>query len=373
MARRFRSKFIEIVQPADGQRTRYNLGSDSGAADAVDEFVWGDHLGRSVLLLRRGDGWEALDAEYGTRAALAAAPRLKNRFVSGGIGLIPAFASEGETGAIHWRAEHGATTHDTGYSSADASINRGIALSADGATLAWQDGDSLVIWRPGDASVASDGADLPGFPNPGPASLVWASMQWATTGDALGVQAAATSMPGADHCALPAQLQAGDRAVVSPGLANRVRADASLNAAIAGTIEPGETAYIISGPVCSNGYNWYEISNERIGGWTVEGADGAYWLLYFVDCAASPPIRLGKGMTAAVTAGQANNVRNAPDADGTTILGELPAGARFAVAGHPVCDTTGLRWYPIAADTLTGWMAAGHGDDYWIEPVSAGS
>ena len=360
-------QFLEIIQPASGERIAFDLGLAADLSNRVGELIWGDHLGREVALLRRDETWEALDPLHGARSTLSAPPRLKHRFIAGLPELMPIAVAE----HTRWHALAGGVIYDTGFVSATAAGGGQPAISSDGATLAWHDGADLHLWRVGDAPVFSDASDLaeePPFPIPGPSSIAWTPMLWSAP--AGGAQALDRASPQSATCDLPPQLPAGHAAVVSPGLANRVRSGASLNAAVIGSIAPGEVAQALSGPVCADGYHWYEIQNQRISGWTVEGAAGEYWLLYHVACENSPPIRLGKGMLAEVTPGQANNIRSGPGVAGAAILGKIAAGARFEITGHPVCDAAGLRWFPIQYGETQGWTAAGQSDAYWIAPIA---
>ena len=150
-----------------------------------------------------------------------------------------------------------------------------------------------------------------------------------------------------------------------------MRSAASLNAEVVGNIDAGEVVNIVLGPVCNSGYYWYSVENQRISGWTVEGIDGDYWLLYHIDCSDSPPTNLGKGMRATVAAGQANNIRDGVGTSGTSILGKMSADENFEITGYPQCGANGLRWYPVQYNDIAGWTAAGQGNDHWIEPATA--
>ncbi|MCY4019211.1 MAG: SH3 domain-containing protein [Chloroflexi bacterium] len=366
--------FLEVFNPSDGSRRQFNLELTPDAADLAINFMWADHLGQDVLLLRIQDRWEVLNPLDGSRSRLIDAPRLKNRFVSGALELIPTAVANARGGwEIHWRAVTGGQLYDTGYISRDLDANRQPALSSDGSQMAWHTGERVSTWRPGmltDArALTSDAAAYNAFPIPGPVSLVWAPMEWATTGVVAAAQAAPASEGNPGLCALAPQLSAGQQAVVSPGLANRVRAAASLNAEVVGRIQAGEVLTIVQGPVCSGGYYWYSVQGAGLAGWTVEGIDGDYWLLYHIDCANSPPIRLGKGMIGTVSAGEANNIRDGAGTSGSAIVGRMPAGANFHISGYPACDAEGMRWFPIQYNQVEGWTAAGQGAEYWIEPA----
>lgn len=42
---------------------------------------------------------------------------------------------------------------------------------------------------------------------------------------------------------------------------------------------PGGAVFeILDGPVCSGGYNWYQVSYNGVTGWVTEGYAGDYWL-----------------------------------------------------------------------------------------------
>jgi len=365
---------LEVFNPTDGSRRQFNLELTPDAADLAIDFMWADHLGQDVILLRLQDYWEVLNPLDGSRSRLTDAPRLKNRFLAGAPELIPtAVANERGEWEFHWRAVTGGQLYYTGFISRDVDVNRQPALSGDGAHMVWHNGERVSIRGVGmltDAQVfTSDAVINNSFPIPGPVSLVWAPMEWVTTGAVAAIQAAPASEPKPGICALAPQLSPGQQAVVSPGLANRVRRAASLNAEVVGKIQAGEVVTVIQGPVCAGGYYWYSVQGAGFSGWTVEGIDGDYWLLYHIDCSNSPPIRLGKGMIAVVSAGEANNIRDGAGTQGTAILGRMPAGTNFLISGYPECDAEGRRWYPVQYNQVDGWTAAGVGAEYWIEPA----
>ncbi len=365
---------LEVFNPTDGTRRQFNLELAPDKSNLVSDFMWADHLGQDLILLRVQDHWEALNPLDGSRSRLTDAPRLKNRFLTGALELIPtAVSNDRGSWEIHWRAVTGGQLYDTGYISRDVDVYRQPALSSDGSQMAWHTGERVSTWRLGmlteARALASDAVAYNAFPIPGPVSLVWAPMEWVTTGVVAAIQAAPASEPNPGICALAPQLSPGQQAVVSPGLANRVRMAASLNAEVVGRIQAGEVVTVMQGPVCAGGYYWYSVQGAGFSGWTVEGLDGDYWLLYHIDCANSPPIRLGKGMIAAVSAGEANNIRDSAGTQGTTILGRMPAGTNFLITGYPECDAEGRRWFPIQYNQVDGWTAAGQGAEYWIEPA----
>jgi hypothetical protein len=76
----------------------------------------------------------------------------------------------------------------------------------------------------------------------------------------------------------PPRLKVGQQAVVTPGQANNVRQNPTPKAALLGKIQPGEVVTILDGPVCADGYNWWQVKFNRFTGWTPEGKGQAYWL-----------------------------------------------------------------------------------------------
>lgn len=77
---------------------------------------------------------------------------------------------------------------------------------------------------------------------------------------------------------LPSRLRPGDRARVTPGPANNLRHQPDLSSARFAQIPGGGEFVVVSGPVCADGYAWYEVDYRGIVGWTAESGQGTYWL-----------------------------------------------------------------------------------------------
>ena len=360
--------FLEIIDPASGSRTQYNLELLADNSNLARDFMWANHQGRAVLLLGIRDYWDVLDPLDGSRNRLSDPPRLKNSLAPGGMELVP-LAIEGASGEVefHWRAFSGGIAYDTGYRSSDVDWDGLPTLASGGRQMAWHGGDRISMWHTGIAAdarpLASDSPAYRLFPIPEPMSVAWAPMQWVTTGATVSSQSAPAV------CSRSPRLILGQQAIVSPGLANRIRSAPSLNATIVGRIQENEVVDVLEGPICGDGYNWYRVQNNRISGWSAEGIADEYWLLYHVDCPHSPPTRLAIGMTAVVTPGKANLIRDGVGASSANIVGRMEAGSAFVITGHPQCDADGMRWYPIQFGQIRGWTAAGSGGDYWIAPA----
>ncbi len=362
---------IQFFDVETSALTQYDLRLNESRDNTVRDFIWVNHLGNSQLALQIQDYWEVLNPHDGSRARLLDPPRLKNRAISGAMNLIPASVANGNGDwDIHWYATSGANLYNTGYDSPRVNRNYLPAISPDGTTMAWHNGDHISSWNIGLAEGAraqlSDASHQRSFPIPQPISVVWAPTEWVTTGAVAGAPVGPLSV----GCALPPLLSADQQAIVSPDVTLRIRSDASSAGAELGQVVEGAVLSIEAGPICADGFHWYAVHNDDLAGWSAEGGGGDYWLLYHVACSDSPSTRLTTGMTATVTGDEAVNIRDGAGAADTQVLWAVAAGEEFEVTGLPQCDGAGLRWYPIRFEQVTGWIAEGQGADYWIEPVT---
>lgn len=370
--------FMEIYNPNTGNLTRYDLGYQESLGNYVRDHIWVNHQGRSMLALYSQDRWELFDPTNGARSQLAAPPRLKAKFIEGGLELIPVpVTSDSGSSAFQWQAMIGQTEYNTGLTTFDIDLRSTPAISFDGSQIAWHNGDGVSTWS---ANIGQTGRIteerqelgqyylVPAYQN-----VAWAPTEWVTSNTTVTVQPTPTQVVTTNTCNLTPRLSVGKNAVVNPGPANRVRVGATTNSSIIGNIDAGEVIYVERGPVCANGFYWYFVRNNRISGWTAEGGNGAYWLSVDVNsayCFNSPPARLIASTLGVVLPGEPNNIRSNVGTNSTQVLGVMPAGANFSVTGTPVCDDQGLRWYPIQYGSTTGWTAEGQGGEYWIAPAS---
>ncbi len=88
-------------------------------------------------------------------------------------------------------------------------------------------------------------------------------------------QPAVTTCPGF----LPSRLVPGAQGRVTPGSANRLRAQPSQQAEIVGLM-PGDSLFlVISGPQCDPaGIAWWEVEYNGVPGWTAEGQGDSYFV-----------------------------------------------------------------------------------------------
>lgn len=109
---------------------------------------------------------------------------------------------------------------------------------------------------------------------PGPVFVTASS----TPGASVNAPIVSTPAPGVCPDNLPGRLRVGAKGRVTPGLANRIRADGSYGAAIIGRIPAGEVFDVIGGPKCDGGSRFWQVTYQGITGWTAEGLAGVYWL-----------------------------------------------------------------------------------------------
>ncbi|MEO8613285.1 MAG: SH3 domain-containing protein [Chloroflexota bacterium] len=74
------------------------------------------------------------------------------------------------------------------------------------------------------------------------------------------------------------RLTVGDSGQVTPGDSNNLRTEASTSGASAGKIPGGAAFEVLDGPVCADGYVWWQINYDGQVAWTVEGKGTEYWL-----------------------------------------------------------------------------------------------
>jgi uncharacterized protein YraI len=76
----------------------------------------------------------------------------------------------------------------------------------------------------------------------------------------------------------PPNLTVGGQGRVTPGLPNKMRSQPGTAAAQVGSV-PGEGVFsVIGGPVCADGYMWWQISYDGLTGWTANGSGSEYWV-----------------------------------------------------------------------------------------------
>jgi hypothetical protein len=77
---------------------------------------------------------------------------------------------------------------------------------------------------------------------------------------------------------LPPQLIIGKEGMVRPGDFNNMRIQPGTAFEVLGRIPAGETFQVTAGPVCADGFVWWQVEYNDLIGWTVEGDAAVYWL-----------------------------------------------------------------------------------------------
>jgi hypothetical protein len=81
-------------------------------------------------------------------------------------------------------------------------------------------------------------------------------------------------------CPLAPRMVVGQLGIVDDNtpLPNRLRSQPSLSGRQLDTIPVGEIFSVIGGPVCADGYWWWEVDYSGTSGWTAEGTGGEYYI-----------------------------------------------------------------------------------------------
>lgn len=193
-------------------------------------------------------------------------------------------------------------------------------------------------------------------------------------------------------CYTPFPLVFGDRILIESGV--NIRSEAHGSSAIVWNTsynqydENGERlveqdemlmeAFITGGPVCSFGYNWWEVDFPAgEDGWVSEGRPtdkGGYLIQvpgidFSEDCAS--PFSLEAGDTAVLT--QNVRVREEPNTS-ARVKTVAPLDSELLLLEGPACDIrTGISWFRIQITVVDflyeGWIAQGQGGAYWLIPT----
>lgn len=87
---------------------------------------------------------------------------------------------------------------------------------------------------------------------------------------------------------LPPRLLIGQQARVVPGDPNNVRQQPTTRASRIGRIPGGGVFTVLDGPVCADGFTWWQVDYRGLVGWTAEGEPARYWLEPIPDMSATP-------------------------------------------------------------------------------------
>jgi hypothetical protein len=216
----------------------------------------------------------------------------------------------------------------------------------------------------------------------------WVLLVIAVIGSALGTAAPAHAESiGTAHSSVREQvycpgtptprLVVGQQARVTPGLPNALRNSPGLNytgSVVIGYIPGSGVVTVLGGPVCQDGYLWWQVNFAGQIGWTPEGQGYTYWIDPLAptpqQCPGSLPARMVIGRAGRVTPGLPNALRDRPGLTwtGSRVIGRIPGTGVFTVVSGPVC-AAGYTWWQVNYNGVIGWTAEGNAWVYWIEPL----
>ncbi len=359
----------------------YSSANPFGENDVTpQDYVWVEHNARAMIAILYSDGsWTLLDPTNGSEFELAEAPSLIARN-GRGASLTPYFVNDPSTMAtIGWSATASNGVVTDLFFARHSLVSNIPTVSPDGSYVAYSDDGSVSYMRIDgidDSSTLSPANPAENYITNPALNLAWTPMRWVTnvnTGEPLPTP----TVPDTGNqtaCDEPIRFAMRDFVTVTPGLPNNLRNSPSVNADFVASLYSGDLVSIADGPVCADGLRWWFITGGGgFGGWTAEGSiDGDAWLIALPpssmvnDCPLPP--RLSRGVRGIVLPGEANALRDGPDANGTNVIGSIPAGGVFTTTGTSLCGTDGRRWYPVNYNGTLGWTAEGEGSTYWVAP-----
>lgn len=172
---------------------------------------------------------------------------------------------------------------------------------------------------------------------------------------------------------LPSRMEKGSTGRITPGLGNNLREQASTHDRLLDVIPTGAGFIMLDGPVCAEGFTWWQVQYVNQIGWTVEATADEYWIEQLVPaqpriCSGSLPSLLYKGGSARVSDGEPNNIRTSPES--STIRGQIPAGQIASILDGPVCGSQLNKiWWRVTYNGIEGWTAESDTNEYWLLPV----
>jgi len=147
-----------------------------------------------------------------------------------------------------------------------------VAISPDGTQVAYAD-SVLHIYSAGGEVV--DIANSDGFADDFQARVLWGTWQLTFIELTETELAPPTSCDGAPQIRLITGISAR---VIAETVPNRIRSQPTTTAPIVGEIAGGDSFEVRGGPVCAEGYTWFQIQYNGTTGWTAEGTGNTYFV-----------------------------------------------------------------------------------------------
>ncbi len=358
------------VYATNGTMRTFEVGSS--ATTLTFQHVWlrSDAGPQHIGLLDNNGNWSTLNVSSGERRPLASPPVRQLTFGVKQFALQPHTEQTGDSYQLRWHLINGNFDQGPiGYTSRDL-IYEAPVLSPNGSQMAINNRGEVRFG----ATAGSEWATLKRAPGQQPfrpvgRGIAWASMYWST--DLLVNPVPTPTQPPVNPpttvCNLTPRLAIGAMARVMPGVPNNLRAAPTVNSADTGNLPAGTIFEVLQGPICADGYLWYEIRGTEFIGWTAEGTSNGSYFLEPATCGNSPFTRLTPGGRGEVLPGTPNTLREGP---GTNYArrGSLAGGTSFVVEAGPHCGPNGRAWYAVRSGNVSGWTAEGEGSEYWLQP-----
>jgi hypothetical protein len=162
------------------------------------------------------------------------------------------------------------------------------------------------------------------------------------------------------NCLTPLDFKTGDTIVLIGGIS--IRTEPNPDSALLIQFADRREFIIVGGPVCRDGFNYWNIQGHGLTGWAAEGRLNVYWMS-LVRRAGEPlipcltPLKLVPGEKFNITFNV--RVRSEPSLEGLTRT-VVSSGSTVTILEGPVC-ADGYNWWKIRAVVLgvtyDGWMA----------------
>jgi hypothetical protein len=179
-----------------------------------------------------------------------------------------------------------------------------------------------------------------------------------------------TTPPGG--CYEPLPFGAGDEIGIRGGV--NIRNLPTASGGVVGYFQLPVAAFVVEGPVCADGYNWWKVRGVGIPGWVAEGRPGSYFLNLITDASNPEPCTEPQSIAVGERVRLLNGVRvRETPGEAGLVLTVAPYQSLLPVVGGPVCDG-GLNYWQIeitygtSGTLIRGWIAEGPDYDYYIEP-----
>jgi hypothetical protein len=179
-------------------------------------------------------------------------------------------------------------------------------------------------------------------------------------------------------CSPPLAVPLNSAVAVYTGL--RVRENPTLTGRIVTVTQPNTTVLVKDGPVCADGFNWWQIETVVLGvtynGWIVEGyanEERDQTNPAFLDtvpdagtqpraCGPAAPLPVGGIGILRFNGSPLKTLRGTPTTRGVPLV-SLPSGIQLEILGGPYCNE-GINWWQVrvygGSRTVEGYLAEGN-------------